>query len=94
MQTFADLADNMDMLLRRNDSRMLARGEQLLSQAKELLQARQSIDAVEIPQVRLERTQDWSLEGAADLEITRSHRTFRVSTIYINIILLILNKII
>ena len=90
-----DLAENVDTLLRQNDSvEMLAQGEQLLSQAKELLQAGSSIGALEIPQVRLKRGQDWSLEGAVDLEITRSHRTFRVSTIYINIILLILNKII
>ena len=93
MQTFADLAESMDTLLRRNDSvEMLAQGEQLLSQAKELLQARQSIDAVEIPQVRLERGQDWSLEGTVDIEVIRGHRNFRVSATYIIVILLYLAK--
>ena len=76
--------ENMDVLLRHNDSEKLIQGEKLLSQAEEFLQAGPSSDALEmpqIPQVRLERGQDRNLEGAVGIEVTRSHRNFQVSAI-------------
>ena len=71
MKACVDMTTNMDELIAQNDRKIFAEGEELLSQAKELLQslAGPSIDAVEIPQVRLERGQDWSLEGAVDLQL-------------------------
>ena len=77
-----DLTANMENLIAQNDRKLFAKGEQLLSQADELLQslAGPSIDAVEIPQVRLERGQDWSLEGAVDLQLMRVQRYLRVWT--------------
>ena len=71
LKVCVDLTAKMDHLLAQNDSELLAQGEQLLSQANELSQslAGPSIDAVHIPQVRLERGQDWSLEGAVDLQL-------------------------
>ena len=53
----------------------------MLSQVSELLQSladQTYIDAVEIPQVRLERGQDWSLEGAVDLKLLGVRRKIRV----------------
>ena len=82
--------ENHDVLLRQNDSEKLVSGEQLLSQAEELLQAVPSSDALEmpqIPQVRLERGQDRNLERTVDIEVTRSHRNFPVSMIKIDVIL-------
>ena len=76
--------ENMDVLLRQNDIEKLVQGEQLLSQAEELLQAGPSSDAAvmpQIPQVRFERGQDRNLEGTVDIEVTHSHRNFPVSTI-------------
>ena len=77
-----DLTANMENLIAQNDRKLFAKGEQLLSQADELLQslAGPSIDAVEIPQVRLERGQNWSLDGAVDLQLLRVQRNFRVWT--------------
>ena len=66
-----DITIYMDKLIAQNDRKLFAEGEQLLGKAKELLQSLTgaSIDAVEIPQVRLERGQDWRLEGAVDLQL-------------------------
>ena len=73
----------MNNLIAKSDSDLLAQGEQLLNQAHELSQslADPSIDAIEIPQLRLERGQDWSLEGAVDLKLLRVQRPARVSTL-------------
>ena len=64
------------------DRKLLSEGEEFLSQAKEFLQslAGPSIDAVGIPQVRLERGQDWSLEGAVDLQLLRVPGSCQVCT--------------
>ena len=76
MKACVDLTAKMDHLMAQNDSELLAQGEQLLNKAEELSQslAGSSMDAVEIPQVRLERRQDWSLEGAVDLQLLRDQR--------------------
>ena len=81
MKSCVDMTTSVDALVAaENDSKMLALGEQFLSQAEELLQllAGPSIDAVEIPQLRLERGQDWSLKGAVDLQLRRVQRSVRV----------------
>ena len=55
----------------------------MLSQVSELLQSladQTYIDAVEIPQVRLERRQDWSMKGAVDLQLLRVQRNAQVCT--------------
>ena len=77
-----DLTANMESLIAQNDRKLLSQGEPLLSQAKEFLQSLecQSIDALKIPQVRLERGQDWSFEGAVDLQLLQVQRNFRVCT--------------
>ena len=71
MKACVDLASQMDNTVAETDSALLAQGQQLLSQANKLSQslAGPSIDTVEIPQVGLERGQDWSLEGAVDLQL-------------------------
>ena len=81
MKASDDLTAKMDNFIAKNDSELLARGEQLLSKAQELSQslAGSSIDAVEIPQVRLERAQDWGLEGAVDLQLQKVQHRPRVS---------------
>ena len=82
MKACVDLTAKMDNLITQYDRELFAEGEELLSQAKELLQSLvvPSIDAVEIPQVRLERGQDWILEGAVDLQLLRVQRYLRVWT--------------
>ena len=81
MKACVDLTAKMDHLMAQNDSELFARGEQLLNKAEELSQslAGSSMDAVEIPQVRLERRQDWSLEGAVDLQLLPVQRRLHVS---------------
>ena len=80
---FEELIARMDKLTAQADCELLAQGEQLLSKSKELSQSLevQFIDAVEIPQVRLERRQDWSLEKAVDFELLPSQRNACVSSI-------------
>ena len=73
-----ELTAKLDNLIAKTDSELLAQYEQLLSQAQELSQSLVYFDAVEIPQVRLERGQDWSLEGAVDLQLCRVQRKARV----------------
>ena len=76
MQACADLTAKMDNLIAKTDSELLPQGAQLLSQAKRLSQALDDsfIDAVEVPQVRFERGQDWSLEGAVNLQLRKVQR--------------------
>ena len=59
----------------------LAEGKQLLTQAQELSQSLPGalMDCVEIPQVRLERRQDWSLEEAVDFQLRPVRRRSLVS---------------
>ena len=67
-------------------SRMIAaQDKQLLSQAEVLLKsmAGMSMDVVEIPQMRLEREQNWSLEGAVDLDV--QYCTVRVCNPHVSI---------
>ena len=81
IQACVALTSKMDNLIAKTDSELLAGGEKLLSKADELSQslADPSIEAVEMPQVRLERGQDWSLEGAVDLQLLTVERRLRVS---------------
>ena len=71
----------MEHLMAQNDSELLAQGDQLLRQAKQisLSLACPSIDDVEMPQVILERGQDWSLEGAVNLQLRKVQRRPDVS---------------
>ena len=81
IQACVGLTSKMDNLIAKTDSELLAEGEKLLSKAEELSQslAGPSIDAVEIPQVRVERGKDWSLEGGVDLQLLPVQRKLRVS---------------
>ena len=81
LKACVNLTSDMDNLRTQNEGKLLADGEKMLSQAKELLQSLSDqtyIDAVEIPQVRLERRQDWSLEGAVDLQLQQVQRSVRM----------------
>ena len=71
LKVYADLTANMDKLTTENDGKLLLEGVKLLNEAKKLLQSplSSSIDAVEIPQVHLERVQDLNLKGAVDLQL-------------------------
>ena len=83
LKACVDLTAKMDNLLAKTDGEQFTQGEPLLNQVKLLLQslADSSIDAVEIPQVRLERRQDWNLEGAVNLQLRRVQRRVGVSNI-------------
>ena len=71
-----------DDLVMTNGWRLLVEGDKLLSKAKELSQslAGPSIDVVEMPEVRLKRGQDWSLEGAVDLQLRTIPSNIQVCT--------------
>ena len=76
-----DLIENMDKLVAEpNSCKLLAQGDKLLIRAKELSKSLTSLstDAVEIPKVRLECGQDWSLAGAVNLHLQRVQHTVGV----------------
>ena len=74
VKTCVELTTNMDNLIAQHDRKLFAAGDDLLNQAKTLLQSLTgppSTNDVDIPQVRLERQRDWSLEGAVILQLRR-----------------------
>ena len=83
MEAYVDLTTQMDSLMAKTGSELLAKGEQLLNKAKELSQSLAALSTdvhvVEIPQVRLERGHAWSLEGAVHLQLVPVQRRHRVS---------------
>ena len=80
MKACVDMATAADDLMKQSDRNLFAEGDKLLTKAGGLLQslAGPFMDRVEIPQVRLERRQDWSLEGAVDLQLRRIPSDIRV----------------
>ena len=80
MKACVDLTTKMEKLMSQSDSKLVAKGEEMLSQATKLRQALANpcIDTVEMPQVRFGQEQGWNLEAAVDLQILQVQRNVYV----------------